>query len=67
MRQLQRRGEDIAREEARRALRGVADALSAIIGEAAVTIEGTAVVARGKGLKRRWLDDSRLRFARFSR
>lgn len=62
MRQVQRRAEQLARAEQRRAVAWIADALDGQLRGIAVEASGDDVVLRGKGLIRRWLVDPGLRF-----
>jgi hypothetical protein len=62
MEDLMNRGEELARDRQRRRLQGIARQMRAILGSAAVQIDETRVLARGRGMIRRWLLDPRLRF-----
>jgi hypothetical protein len=59
---LIKRGEEIAREHQRLAVRQVAEQLKVIFGSAAVEVEEARVLVRGRGMIKRWLIDPSLRF-----
>jgi hypothetical protein len=60
MERLVRRGEEIARRKQHERVLQVADRVKEILGNASV--EGSRIAVSGRGLVRRWLADSRLRF-----
>ena len=60
MKGLMRRGEEIARDAEQAKVAQVAARLAEMLGNASV--EGSRVAVSGRGLVRRWLADSRLRF-----
>ena len=62
MRNLARRGEELARGAQRRKVAEVARRLASMFGSGAVEVEEARVLVRGKGMVRRWLIDPRLRF-----
>ena len=59
---LLRRAEQLAAARRRAKVGEVADWLKALLGEAAVEIEETRVLVRGRGIVKRWLIDPSLRF-----
>ena len=60
MERLMRRGDEIAREARERKVREIADRLKDLLGDASV--DGSRIAVSGRGLVRKWLADSRLRF-----
>lgn len=60
MERLVRRGEEIARQAQQQKVGEVAQRLKELLGDASV--EGSRIAVSGRGLVRRWLADSRLRF-----
>jgi hypothetical protein len=62
MRNLARRGEELARVARERRLGEVARRLASMFGSGAVEAEEARVLVRGKGMVKRWLIDPRLRF-----
>lgn len=62
MKQVQKRAEQLARAEQRRAIARIAAALHDQARGIAVEASGHGVVLRGRGLIRRWLVDPGLRF-----
>lgn len=62
MRELQRRADQLAQAQRRRAIRRIADDLSGKVRGAVVEAAPNEVVLRGKGLLARWLVDPGLRF-----
>ena len=60
MERLVKRGEEIARRAERQKIESVARLLQEMLGNAAV--DGSRAAVSGRGLVRRWLADSRLRF-----
>lgn len=60
MERLISRGEEIARHAQRAKVDAVAQRLKDLLGSASV--EGSRIAVSGRGLVRRWLADSRLRF-----
>ena len=62
MERLSARGEEIARRAQARTKVRVASGLRDLLGAAAVSIEETRVLVRGKRILARWLGDPALRF-----
>jgi len=62
MNELLKRGEAIASARRRQMVQAVAEKLRAMFGAGAVEVEDTRVLLSGRGLVRRWLIDSGLRF-----
>jgi hypothetical protein len=62
MRNLARRGEELARAAQRRKVAEVARRLMSMFASGAVEAEEARVLVRGKGMVKRWLIDPRLRF-----
>jgi hypothetical protein len=62
MRNLARRGEELARGAQRRKVAEIARRLASMFGSGAIEVEEARVLVRGKGIVRRWLIDPRLRF-----
>lgn len=62
MENLLRRGEELAAEGEQRKLQQVAAQLRELFGAAAVQVDETDVLVRGKGMIKRWLLDPSLRF-----
>lgn len=60
MERLVRRGQEIARRSEQEKTGHVAGHLKELLGNASV--EGSRIAVSGRGLVRRWLADSRLRF-----
>ena len=60
MERLVKRGEEIARTVERSKVREVADRLAGLLGR--TEVDGSRVIVSRRGLMRRWLADSRLRF-----
>jgi hypothetical protein len=56
------RGEELAREARARRVTTVAEHLAMLFGKGAVEVEDARVLARGRGMARRWLVDPNLRF-----
>lgn len=63
MRRIETRAAAAARAGQKRAIARIADALRGQVRGFSVEASAGAVVLRGKGLVRRWLDDAGLRFA----
>jgi hypothetical protein len=59
---LLRRVEELARATQRAKVVAVAERLKTLLGEAAVEVEEARVLVRGRGIIKRWLIDSSLRF-----
>lgn len=57
------RVERLARAKQQTRLRSLAESLRSVARGISVEADGTAVVLRGRGLLRRWLSDSALRFS----
>jgi hypothetical protein len=62
MRNLARRGEELARGAQRRKVAEVARQMAGLFGRGAVEVEEARVLVRGKGMIKRSLIDPRLRF-----
>jgi hypothetical protein len=62
MARLIARGEELAREARARRVATVAEHLAMLFGKGAVEVEDARVLARGRGMARRWLVDPNLRF-----
>jgi hypothetical protein len=62
MRNLARRGEELARGAQRRKVAEITRRLASMFGSGAIEVEEARVLVRGKGIVRRWLIDPRLRF-----
>ena len=62
MRNLARRGEELARGAQRRKIAEVARQMAGLFGSGSVEVEEARVLVRGKGMVKRWLIDPRLRF-----
>jgi hypothetical protein len=62
METLQSRGEQLARDRQQRKIADVAAQLRAMFGSAAIAVEETRVLVRGRGIIKRWLIDPGLRF-----
>jgi hypothetical protein len=59
---LIKRAEELAAARQRAKLAQVAEKLRSLLGEAAVEVEESQVLVRGRGIVRRWLIDPSFRF-----